>query len=302
MDHPSPSARPINGTTQPPEPPREVTFEASDGVKLGGVLARPAGEPRGVIVILGAMAVASRYYRHFAEHLASAGWVTLRFDYRGVGLSRRRSLRGDPTTLDDWVDRDTEAALDYIRDRYADLPLVLVGHSLGGQTIGLTSAASRVDALVVVSAGSGWLGNWPPLQRLRLQAVMGALIPAVSRVAGYIPGWLGLGEDLPAGVAMQWRRWCLTPGYLTGAVDRSRLHYHDVDAPLLMWSFTDDDYAPARSTQQMLSWYANASIEQRRLSPEDTGRKTGHFGFFRPPSSALWEQTLQWLHDRLSIG
>lgn len=276
-----------------------LELRADDGVVLSAVWSAPA-RPRGAIVILGAMATPSRFYRPFAEYLAAAGWGVLRFDYRGVASSRQGSLRGNPATLDDWLDRDIEAALGYARRRLRGGPLVLVGHSFGGQAVGLAPSAQRVDAVVMVAAQSGWVGHWPRLRRLALSAVWRGVIPAVSGIAGYVPGWIGLGEDLPTGAARQWARWCLTPGYVTGVEPSDRLQFPRLRSPVLAWSFDDDSYAPASAVEELLSWYSAAAIEHRRVRTRERCLELGHFGFFRPTASSLWSDTVAWLEDTTS--
>jgi alpha/beta superfamily hydrolase len=55
-----------------------------------------------------------------------AGYVTLRFNYRGTGASEGSHDMGMGE-----VD-DAEAAADWLRQRYPDLPLILLGFSFGG--------------------------------------------------------------------------------------------------------------------------------------------------------------------------
>jgi predicted alpha/beta hydrolase len=39
------------------------------------------------------------------------------------------------------------------------------------------------------------------------------LLPITSKIWGYVPAKLGLGEDLPKGVTLEWAKWCKTPNY-----------------------------------------------------------------------------------------
>src|SRR5690606_24468329 len=127
---------------------------------------------------------------------------------------------------------------------------VLLGHSFGGQAIGIAPTAHRVDAVVLVASQSGWVGHWPLRRRPAMELIWRVLVPIASNLAGFMPGKLGLGEDVPARVAQQWARWCTTPGYVTGVLPAERLHFGDVAAPVLAWSFSDDDYAPRGSIDE----------------------------------------------------
>ena len=55
-----------------------------------------------------------------------------------------------------------------------------------------------------------WADHMDPEQLLRL------VLPLGTRLTGYgTTALLGLGENLPAGVALQWSRWCARGGYAT---------------------------------------------------------------------------------------
>src|SRR5205085_6589798 len=120
---------------------------------------------------------------------------------------------------------------------------------------------------------------WPMPMRLAMAAVWYGVVPGVTRAVGYLPGALGIGEDLPAGVALEWAHWCRTPGYMVGDHEVRRAGFARVTAPLLSFSFHDDPYAPRAAVDALLALYVNAKVERRFLR-RDEGR-FGHFGFFR---------------------
>lgn len=279
---------------------RAFAITTADGAELGAREHR-AASPSGVVVILGAMATPSRFYARLADHLASRGLSTVRFDYRGVGHSRERSLRHERAGVLDWTVRDVEAVLAWARAHHPGLPLALLGHSLGGQALGIAPTAHRADAFVLVASQSGWVGHWPGLSRLRMELLWRAIVPGITRAYGYLPGWTGIGEDVPANVAREWAGWCTTPGYVTGALPAASLHFGDVRGPVLAWSFSDDAYAPRGSVEELLSWMRAATIEHRPTRPGDAlPKRIGHFGFFKESATALWDETADWLLARLA--
>lgn len=267
--------------------PDAIEFTARDGAPL---VARwfPAAEPRGTVVIAGATAVPQGYYRQFAAFLAGRGLSVLTFDYRGVGLSRRGSLRGFAATLRDWGERDLPAAMDLAEARGVG-PLLYVGHSFGGQALGLAPAVGRVAGVVTVGAQLGWVGHWPTLLAWKHRLLLGGAIPLANAAFGYVPGWLGLGEDLPAGVAAEWARWCLSPGYLLDHVPWAREAYARLDAPVRLYAVTDDTYAPLRAVKALARLLPVAEIKV--VTPAEVGaRRLGHFGPFRPAARVLWDE------------
>ena len=97
----------------------------------------PAGAARAVAVVSSAAGVPRGYYRGFAQWLAQRGYAVLTYDYRGIAGSRRGSMRDEPATMADWALLDMSAALAAAQARRATegLPLLLVGHSFGGNAI-----------------------------------------------------------------------------------------------------------------------------------------------------------------------
>ena len=281
-----------------------TTIRTADGFELG---ARRYGDPqsaRAGVLIAPAMGVSQSYYADFAGWLAAQGYLVLSFDYRGMGASRpaafARSLRGFETDVVTWAERDAAAAITHLQRDLGDAgPVHWLGHSLGGQIVGLLPQPQRLGRIVTVGSGSGyWRENAPRLRR-SVWALWYFIAPLSLRLAGYFPGKrLRKVGDLPAGVMAQWRRWCLSPDYMMGEGGAGlRARYAGVRNPILSLSFTDDEFMSARNVESLHGFYAGAPREMRRLAPQDIGaRAIGHFGFFRERfRTSLWPQVAQFL-------
>ena len=260
----------------------------------------PAGAPRASIVIGGAMGVRQSFYEPFAQWLAQQGLRVWTFDYRGSGDSRGDApLRGFKADLFDWA-RDYEAVIDAAKAELPDDPLYLLGHSLGAQLPGFLQRPGQVDGLVSIAAGSGyWRENAPKLRRSILYFWF-VLVPLVTRLWGYFPGRkLKKVGDLPRGVILQWRRWCLNPRYSVGAEgELASQSYGRVRFPVLALSITDDELMTLAGTESLVSFYAGAPSAVERIAPADVqARRIGHFGFFREQfSQSLWPSVVDKLH------
>ena len=278
----------------------QQTLITPDGAALVLRSWAPTPPARGNVVIGGALGVRQDYYGAFAQWLAGQGWGVTTFDYRGSGLSlpEGRSLREVKADLFDWA-RDYEAVVDHAHAAAPDLPLFLIGHSLGAQLPGLLANQHKVSGMLSVAAGSGyWRENAPQLKRV-VPYFWWVLVPLATRVCGYFPGRrLRKVGDLPKGVILQWRKWCLDPKYSVGAEGESvRRRYAGVRFPVLALSIADDELMTLRGTHSLVALYENARREVHRIAPEDLSvRRIGHFGAFRSDQETrLWPQLAQWL-------
>lgn len=274
------------------------TIASVDGTRIAARVFEPAGPGRGSVVIGGAMGVRQDYYAPFAQWLAEQGWRVTTFDYRGSGDSAPKSLRGFRADLFDWA-RDYETVVDHAHAALPHRPLYLLGHSLGAQLPGLLGNQHKIDGLLGVAAGSGyWRENAPQLKRYVLYFWF-VLVPFATRVFGYFPGRkLKKVGDLPAGVVLQWRRWCLSPRYSVSAEgDAVRQRYANARFPVHAVSITDDEMMTLRGTHSLVDLYENAPRAVRRVSPADVGvRRLGHFGAFRSEhAGSMWPRIEQWL-------
>jgi len=278
----------------------QQTLITPDGASLVIRSWAPTAPARGNVVIGGAMGVRQDFYAAFAHWLAGQGWRVTTFDYRGSGLSlpQGRSLRDVEADLFDWA-RDYEAVVDHAHDAAPGLPLFLLGHSLGAQLPGLLANQHKVSGMLSVAAGSGyWRENAPRLKRV-VPYFWWVLVPLATRLCGYFPGRrLRKIGDLPKGVILQWRKWCLDPKYSVGAEGEPvRQRYAGVRFPVLALSMADDELMTLRGTHSLVELYENARREVHRIRPEDLAvRRIGHFGAFRSEQETrLWPRIAQWL-------
>jgi len=275
-----------------------VSLNSADGTPLSARVYESEGAARGNVVIGGAMGVRQDYYAGFAAWLATQGWRVTTFDYRGSGESAPANLRGFKADLFDWT-KDYAAAIDHAHAALPDAPLYLLGHSLGAQLPGFLANQHKVSGMLSIAAGSGyWRDNAPQLKRI-VPYFWFVLVPLATKLCGYFPGRkLRKVGDLPAGVIMQWRKWCLNPRYSVGAEGEAvRLRYANARFPVHAVSITDDELMTLRGTHSLVDLYENAPSEVERLAPADLGvRRLGHFGPFRSEHEAkLWPRMAGWL-------
>ena len=271
------------------------TLQVNGAVVLALRVYEPAGAARASVVIGGAMGVRQSFYEAFARWMAQQGFRVTTFDYRGHGDSLHGAMRDVNADLFDWA-QDYEAVISAAKAALPMQPLYLLGHSLGAQLPGLLRKPGQVDGLLSVAAGSGyWRDNAPKLRRV-VPYFWWVLVPLATRLCGYFPGRaLKKVGDLPSGVILQWRRWCLHPAYSVGAEgpDVAR-RYGAVRFPVLALSMADDELMTLRGTHNLVNLYANTERRVESISPAELKvRRIGHFGFFRDQfRQSLWPRAV----------
>ena len=276
-----------------------IRIPAADGYSLAASWFGHPDAPR-VALIAPATAVRRRLYDAFARFLAGQGYGVVTWDWRGTGDSRPASLRGFGATMTDWATKDLAGVIEWAAAQAAPgARLVAIGHSFGGQSVGLAPNRDRLDALVTVAAQSGYVGHWPAPRRYLYTALWYAWLPLLVRAFGYFPAKrLGLGEDLPRGVALEWARWCRRPEYLGDWSGHAAFA-----APLLGVGFDDDPIAPPRAVDALHVRYGTPSKRRRQVRAEELGlSRLGHFGFFRSTAEPLWREVAAWLDEVAPAG
>lgn len=256
-----------------------LSLRSGDGTPLAATAFEPEGQPWAAVLIAPAMGVPAGYYARFARWLSQQGAAVLSFDYRGMGGSRfGKPLRGLRADLNDWL-LDQDAALQAMSRRWPGVPLLLVGHSLGGQQAAALPSRERLAGVLGVALGSGYVGDLVPGYRLQARLFLHLVGPAAVAVAGYFPGQrLGIVGDVPKGALLQWRRWCLTPGYLLDAEQRRPL-YRAARFPVVSLALADDEMLAESGLRMMFEAHGNAR-HYEVLQPQN-GARLGHTGFFK---------------------
>ena len=268
------------------------SFLATDGYPLWGTLYTPAQAIKANIVLSSATGVPQEFYRRFAEYMTQFGYQVLTFDYRGVGQSAPASLKGFKMSYLDWGTLDLAGAIDYLaQDR---LPIFMVGHSYGGQALGLTPNHDKVTGMYCLGTGAGWHGYMPFKEKVKVQVIWNIVFPPMVALKGYLP-WskLKMGADLPIDVYKQWRKWCKNPTYFFADPEQQALiqQYAQVKTPIYAVSALDDDWALPNSRHAFMQHYAQAPMQFINIAATDYGLKQiGHMGYFRKGSEKIWDE------------
>ncbi len=283
-------------------PTRHTTL-CPDGNSIELTLHPPVGEPRAVVQINPATAVTERMYFAFARFLAENGFAVITYNYRGVGRNgpHPKDVSAGFTT---WADNDVEAIAGWVSERYPGLAHLAVGHSFGGHAIGLCASSSKLHAAVTICSQAGCLRFIKPgMERLKVAMLLKVIGPLTSTLLGYVPGRkLGIGEDLPANVMLEWSRWTSLRHYFFDDPSvNAAVRFARPSLPVLALGFNDDPWAPAAAIDLMMGHLTGCAVERRQFGPQHSnGSPIGHLGFFRQQHAAtLWPIVTTWLNAQL---
>jgi predicted alpha/beta hydrolase len=285
----------------------DISFPAADRYLLGATLFLPRRAKRHAVLINSATAVPRKIYRGFAGYLAGRGSAVLTYDYRGIGDSRQKSpagynkpksLAGFKASMSDWAALDATAAVAWMRERYKNLPLNYVGHSFGGQALGLLANNSEVSRALLIASQAGYWKLMASPERYRVFALLNFVGTPLTQALGYAPAWSGLGEDLPKGVFQQWKRWVMSERYLFDDPDLKALsNFAQYKGALRSLCLSDDPWATRPAVELLCSGFTSTAPEILTITPADADTTAiGHLGFFRPEHrDTLWRGAAEWM-------
>ena len=277
---------------------QDTVIPARDDYPLAATVFAPAAAPRRVVLISSATAVPRRIYRGFATYLAERGFAALTFDYRGIAGSRPRTMKGFEARMRDWAALDFTAAIDHMRNVWPAADLAVVGHSFGGHALGLAPNNDKISRALLVAAQAGYWRLFAAPEKYRVYLMMRFIGVPIARALGYVPGRLGIGEDVPGGVFLEWTDWVRKPRYFFDDPTLTALeNFPRFRGPLRAICLADDPWGTPRAIDLLCSGFTGTTPERIDVHPRDvSAKRIGHFGFFKPEHrDTLWRDAAQWL-------
>ena len=276
----------------------DKTIEALDGLYLMSSHFSSQNPDGPVVIISSGTAIPRQFYRHFAAYLAeNYASLVITYDYRGIGQSWPDDGRTFKYLMSDWARQDFPAIIDWVKSNHPNKQITAIGHSFGGQTLGLTDRNCHISKIVTIASMYGYWREMSAPERYRVFIQLFVLSPIVARIYGYIPGKFGLGEDMAASALTQWTKWCARKDYFFNDPELPETRYFaDYEGPVLAIGLDDDPWGRPHLIDALINNFTAAQITRKQYSSAQAGGKVGHFNFFKPQyRDTLWKPVVDWL-------
>ena len=227
----------------------EGTFPAFDGTTIHHQAWLPDGGARAVIVLVHGLGEHSGRYRHVAQVLVDAGYAVHALDHRGHGRSSGK--RAFVKHYDEFL-RDLHQFRRMVEAEHPGTPLVLLGHSMGGNiAVGYTLAHQDGIAALVLSGPALEVGeDFSPL-RLKIFAAIAKVAPGLRpQGAAYRRDPLVFTGKVSAGLGAA----------LIGAMQTFPDRYEQLRLPILVLHGTDDQLADVAGSRELEAGAVNADL------------------------------------------
>ncbi len=278
----------------------DIQIKCKDGFELSGTRYNPTSI-KGAVIIAPATGIKRRFYNSFATHLANNNYGVICFDNRGVGDSKKDSINKINASLINWGKLDMTAVLKELKESFPNQSYHLIGHSVGGQLVGLMENALDIKSMFNFASSSGSLRYMKYPFKLSALFFLNVFIPFSNFLFGKANSqWVGMGEPLPKLVAKQWTKWCNGKGYVETSFDKEiKKHTYDQLKFPSMWLYAEDDgIANYENVKDMARIYSKSEVTIVSLDPKELEKKAlGHMGFFSSKNKELWNYALKWLEE-----
>ena len=248
--------------------------------------------------MLPALGVTASYYAPLAEALAGQGLEVGVLELPGQGGSPVRASWRVDFGFRELLEEDVPAALQQLREAAPDVPLLLLGHSLGGHLAAMTAgrgSAGEIDGLILTACSSPWLPGYDRKTRRQLR-MLRTLVRLSIVTLGYYPGHrLGFGGREARTLMRDWLALMANNRYRAAGL------YENLDAavarytgPVLAVRMAEDTYAPEAAMEAVLGKFKSASLTREVIDSVALGTRADHFRWAREPD-ALVQRITAWL-------
>ena len=149
------------------------------GIKLNCISWQGTDASKAALFIVHGLGEHSGRYEEMADIFVENHFAVFAFDHRGHGRSEGK--RGHASSLDQLI-ADVEQALMKCRSLFLDIPIIIFGHSMGGQIVSAFTQKMKSKEIAGAIISSTWfeLVNPPPAWQMRLVNGIKRIIPNLT--------------------------------------------------------------------------------------------------------------------------
>lgn len=164
---------------------QEYNWESKNNLNIHAVSYKPSAEPDAAICLVHGLGEHSGRYDHVAKYFVNKNIAFNSMDLRGHGLSGGK--RGHCSDYEFFMD-DIELLISNTKKQFPNCPMILYGHSLGGNLV-LNYSLFRENNFQLLIATSPWLklSFDPPKLKVKLAQLIGKIYPALTQKTNLNP-------------------------------------------------------------------------------------------------------------------
>ncbi|SEM12588.1 Predicted alpha/beta hydrolase [Chryseobacterium taichungense] len=277
----------------------KLVLTTEDSFSIAAHLFLPEKSNHKLLLINSATGVKQHVYFSFAKYFSEKGFTVLTYDYRGIGLSKPKNMKGFKASMRIWGSKDYKALTDYIKINFNDYQKYCLGHSVGALILGMNKDSGIFDEFVFVGTQNAFVGNLKFRTKIEAYLGFGIAQPVMTTLLGYFPAqWFGLGESLPKNCAYDWRTLILNRKSTNGLLEKTDDYSKILTQKTFVIRAEDDVWLTEKGVKSLLNdTYPNLRPTYRLIKTSESEKgEIGHVNFFRSYNRKLWNIILNELN------
>ncbi|MDW9380282.1 alpha/beta fold hydrolase [Chryseobacterium sp. JV558] len=279
----------------------KLILTTEDHISLAVHLFKPENSNGKLLLINSATGVKQQVYFSFASYFSEQGFTVITYDYRGIGLSKPKEMRGFHGSMRLWGSKDYKALTQFIKTNFKDYKKYCLGHSVGALILGMNKDSEIFEEFVFVGTQNAFVGNLKGTTKIEAYLGFGIAQPLTTSLLGYFPAhWFGLGESLPKNCAYDWRTLILNKKSTNRLLEKIDNFSKNLTQKVFVIRAEDDIWLTERGVLSLLNTtYPNLKPTYRLIAVSESDKKEiGHVNFFRSYNNKLWDIILNELIDK----
>lgn len=241
-----------------------------------------------LVLVAPAMGIGSWFYKPLVAAFEEIGWEAIALPRRGFEDRTVTASRRLDWTYQDEIDTIADAVRT-ARSEQVGRPVLLLGHSLGGQLVaGYAAAGGDADGLVTVGGAVPYFRHFP-YGGLPLAAMAAVIVPTLTAAFGYLPK-PAFGGPGARTFMREWARMVLS-GRPAFPVEDS------IRTPALVVSLEGDSLSPEGAVEAFgRDLFDATSLTRWHYTDREVpdGASNDHIDWVRAPEAVVAKVALWW--------